>query len=122
MYFYIQNQKSHIPVFYSFCYCKLEMMKHVEHSPGLIFPNRSEPCFDTLRTKEQLGYAVYSMLRNTYGILGISITVNSQATKFSADHVNERIESFLTWFLEHPNVQRGVPSFNLNLTKLPRLN
>jgi len=59
-----------------------------------------EPVFDMLRTKEQLGYAVYAMLRNTYGILGISITVNSQATKFSADHVNERIESFLTWFVE----------------------
>merc|ERR1712150_317971 len=38
-----------------------------------------EPVFDILRTKEQLGYAVYSMLRNTYGILGVSITVNSQA-------------------------------------------
>ena len=60
----------------------------------------AEPVFDILRTKEQLGYNVYSMLRNTYGILGISITVNSQATKFTADHVNERIESFLTWFVE----------------------
>ncbi len=40
-----------------------------------------EPVFDTLRTQEQLGYSVFSMLRNTHGILGLSITVNSQATK-----------------------------------------
>jgi len=38
----------------------------------------SEPCFDTLRTKEQLGYDVFSMIRNTYGVIGLSITVNSQ--------------------------------------------
>ena len=39
-----------------------------------------EPVFDTLRTKEQLGYSVFSMLRNTHGILGLSITVNSQVS------------------------------------------
>jgi nardilysin len=38
----------------------------------------SEPCFDTLRTKEQLGYDVFSMIRNTFGVIGVSITVNSQ--------------------------------------------
>ena len=32
-----------------------------------------EPVFDTLRTKEQLGYTVYNTLRNTYGILGKEI-------------------------------------------------
>ena len=50
-----------------------------------------EPVFDTLRTKEQLGYSVYNTLRNTHGILGMSISVNSQATKFTADFVDERI-------------------------------
>ena len=59
-----------------------------------------EPVFDILRTKEQLGYTVFSMLRNTYGILGVSITVNSQATKYSAGHVDERIEAFLEWFVD----------------------
>ena len=39
-----------------------------------------EPVFDILRTKEQLGYSVFSMLRNTHGILGISVTVNSQVS------------------------------------------
>lgn len=42
----------------------------------------AEPVFDTLRTKEQLGYDVYCTNRNTFGIMGVSITVNSQADKF----------------------------------------
>ena len=71
-----------------------------------------EPVFDILRTKEQLGYAVYSMLRNTYGILGISITVNSQATKFTADHVNERIEAFLKWFVDEKLANLEDNEFN----------
>ena len=52
-----------------------------------------EPVFDTLRTQEQLGYAVSMTVRNTFGVLGISVTVNTQANKFSADHVDERIEA-----------------------------
>ena len=41
-----------------------------------------EPVFDVLRTREQLGYNVYVTLRNTFGILGFSITVDFQADKF----------------------------------------
>jgi len=40
-----------------------------------------EPVFDILRTKEQLGYDVYPTLRDTFGILGFSVTVNCQAGK-----------------------------------------
>lgn len=53
-----------------------------------------EPLFDSLRTKEQLGYYVASSVRVNYGIAGYSITVNSQETKNSATHVEERIECF----------------------------
>lgn len=53
-----------------------------------------EPLFDTLRNKEQLAYDVSFDLRDNYGILGYSITVNSQEPKFSVDHVDERIENF----------------------------
>lgn len=41
-----------------------------------------EPVFNFLRTKEQLGYHVYCTNHNTYGILGLSVTVNTQANKF----------------------------------------
>ncbi len=37
-----------------------------------------EPVFDKLRTQEQLGYQVFSTFRNTYGVLGLSISVCSQ--------------------------------------------
>lgn len=53
-----------------------------------------EPLFDTLRNKEQLAYDVSFSLRDNFGILGYCITVNSQETKFTADHVDERIENF----------------------------
>lgn len=41
-----------------------------------------EPLFDVLRTKEQLGYSVFNMMRYTFGVLGYSVTVNCQADKF----------------------------------------
>lgn len=41
-----------------------------------------EPVFDMLRTKEQLGYNVFNMMRYTFGVLGFSITVNTQVDKF----------------------------------------
>ena len=58
-----------------------------------------EPVFDTLRTQEQLGYQVSIQLRNTHGVLGISVTVNTQATKFTPEHVDERIEVFFENFV-----------------------
>ncbi|CAG9861964.1 unnamed protein product [Phyllotreta striolata] len=54
-----------------------------------------EPLFNILRTKEQLGYHVYCTARDTYGILGFSITVVSQVDKFTTQHLDERIEHFL---------------------------
>ncbi|XP_018577073.1 nardilysin [Anoplophora glabripennis] len=54
-----------------------------------------EPLFDILRTKEQLGYSVYCSIRDTFGVLGYTITVNAQATKFTTSYVDERIEAFL---------------------------
>ncbi|EFA00999.2 Insulin-degrading enzyme-like Protein [Tribolium castaneum] len=54
-----------------------------------------EPLFDTLRTKEQLGYDVSCSNRDTFGILGFSITVNAQATKNTTEHVQKRIEAFI---------------------------
>lgn len=53
-----------------------------------------EPLFDTLRNKEQLAYDVGFTMRDNFGILGYSITVNSQEPKFTVDHVDDRIEHF----------------------------
>ncbi|XP_032526586.2 nardilysin-like [Danaus plexippus] len=64
-----------------------------------------EPVFDALRTKEQLGYSVFSMMRYTFGVLGFSITVNTQVDKFSVSHVDRRVEAFLKKFAR--DVKRG---------------
>ncbi|XP_044172178.1 nardilysin-like isoform X3 [Acropora millepora] len=48
----------------------------------LLLMRMEEPCFDVLRTREQLGYSVFCTCRNTFGILGFSVTVQTQATKF----------------------------------------
>lgn len=54
-----------------------------------------EPLFDILRTQETLGYSVSCSHRFNYGILGMSVTVQSQEDKNSTVVVWERIESFL---------------------------
>lgn len=65
-----------------------------------------EPLFDSLRTKEQLGYDVSGALRDNSGILGYSISVNSQEDKFNASHVEQRIEEFRKGFLQ---ILRDMP-------------
>ncbi|KAM6921752.1 nardilysin b isoform 2-T2 [Xenentodon cancila] len=64
----------------------------------LMVMHMEEPCFDFLRTKETLGYQVYPTCRNTSGVLGFSVTVETQATKFSSEFVEGKIEEFLECF------------------------
>lgn len=51
-----------------------------------------EPCFDQLRTKEQLGYIVSSGTRRSRGVQGFRVIV--QSTR-DLEYVNQRIELFL---------------------------
>lgn len=53
-----------------------------------------EPIYNILRNKEQLAYSNSFNLHNDLGILGYSISVKSQETKFTVDYVDERIENF----------------------------
>lgn len=55
-----------------------------------------EPVYDTLRTKQQLGYSVSSGARLTHGVCGFCVVVVSPA--FSAAEVEGRIENFLQDF------------------------
>ncbi|CAD5115557.1 DgyrCDS4521 [Dimorphilus gyrociliatus] len=52
----------------------------------------SEPCFDILRTQEQLGYLVFSGIRRSSGAQGLRIIIQSDKTP---QHIEERIESFI---------------------------
>lgn len=51
-----------------------------------------EPAFNVLRTQEQLGYIVFSGVRNVGGITGFQVLV--QSTK-KPRYLNHRIEEFL---------------------------
>jgi insulysin len=55
-----------------------------------------QPLYDQLRTKEQLGYLVWSNLVNTKGVLGWRVLIQSSSA--GADYVNYRTEAFLEWF------------------------
>ncbi|XP_045188841.2 insulin-degrading enzyme-like [Mercenaria mercenaria] len=52
----------------------------------------SEPCFNILRTKEQLGYIVFSGIRRQSGVQGLRVIVQSDRTP---EYVEGRIEAFL---------------------------
>jgi hypothetical protein len=51
-------------------------------------------------------------------VLGFSVTVNTQATKFTAQHADTRIEVFLEKFLEENLRQKQVEETIAALSKL----
>ncbi|XP_015602966.1 insulin-degrading enzyme isoform X2 [Cephus cinctus] len=58
----------------------------------------SEPCFNVLRTKEQLGYIVFSGVRRTNGAQGLRIIIQSDK---HPEYVEQRIEAFIDSMLDH---------------------
>lgn len=52
----------------------------------------SEPCFNILRTKEQLGYIVFSGIRRHSGVQGLRVIVQSDK---APQYVEGRIEAFI---------------------------
>ncbi|TMW57430.1 hypothetical protein Poli38472_003355 [Pythium oligandrum] len=55
-----------------------------------------EPLFDTLRTKQELGYDVSCTVRLTHGVIGYGIMV--QSSLFTVDYIDSCIERFLVDF------------------------
>uniref|UniRef100_A0A672JBN4 Nardilysin a (N-arginine dibasic convertase) n=1 Tax=Salarias fasciatus TaxID=181472 RepID=A0A672JBN4_SALFA len=86
----------------------------------LLVMHMDEPCFDFLRTKETLGYHVYPTCRNTSGVLGFSVTVETQATKFNTELVELKIEEFLASFGEKLNALTEE-AFTTQVTALVKL-
>ncbi|XP_049731115.1 nardilysin isoform X1 [Elephas maximus indicus] len=86
----------------------------------LLVMHMEEPCFDFLRTKQTLGYHVYPTCRNTSGILGFSVTVGTQATKYNSEVVNKKIEEFLSSF-EEKIENLTEEAFNTQVTALIKL-
>ncbi|KAM4739813.1 nardilysin b isoform 2-T3 [Anableps anableps] len=86
----------------------------------LMVMHMEEPCFDFLRTKETLGYQVYPTCRSTSGVLGFSVTVETQATKFSSELVEQKIEDFLVSFGERLS-SLSEETFRAQVTALIKL-
>ncbi|XP_041476883.1 insulin-degrading enzyme-like isoform X1 [Lytechinus variegatus] len=53
----------------------------------------SEPCFNMLRTKEQLGYLVFSGVRRSNGVQGLRFIIQSER---APAYLDQRIEAFLS--------------------------
>ncbi|CUM65732.1 uncharacterized protein PRCAT00003380001 [Priceomyces carsonii] len=68
-----------------------------------------EPCFNQLRTKEQLGYVVFSGTRLTRTTLGFRILVQSERT---TDYLEYRIADFLKGFGIFVNQKLTSDQFN----------
>jgi insulysin len=51
-----------------------------------------EPCFNILRTKEQLGYIVSGSVRKQTGVIGYRVIVQSEKSPW---YLEERVELFL---------------------------
>jgi insulysin len=58
----------------------------------------NEPCFNILRTKEQLGYIVFSGVRRACGVQGLRVIVQSER---HPEYLDDRIEAFLHSMEEH---------------------
>ncbi|CCE61898.1 hypothetical protein TPHA_0B02260 [Tetrapisispora phaffii CBS 4417] len=67
---------------------------------GLFAQMIREPCFDTLRTKEQLGYVVFSSNLNNHGTANMRILVQSE---HSTSYLEWRIDEFYKKFGESLN-------------------
>ena len=73
-----------------------------------------EPCFDQLRTKEQLGYIVNSGVRRSRGVQGFRVIVQSAR---DLEHVNRRIELFLDSVKVRRNTSNSFKFNRLELTQ-----
>jgi insulysin len=59
---------------------------------SLVAQIMQEPCFDQLRTKEQLGYLVFSGVRKQIGCMGLRFIIQSEKDTI---YLENRIEAFL---------------------------
>lgn len=72
-------------------YCILELLERTMR----------EPLFNSLRTKQQIGYSVHCMRKMDGNSVGLVINVKFSEERFSPAQVDERIESFLHEFLDY---------------------
>lgn len=77
-----------------------------------------EPCFDILRTKQQLGYTVYVDRHVTGGIIGFSVNVATQTSKFSVEETMKRIVEFVMKTMANTIKKMPAEEFDTHLKSL----
>lgn len=71
-------------------YCILELLEKTMR----------EPLFNSLRTKQQIGYSVHCLRKIDENSLGLAINVKFSEDRFSPAQVDEKIENFLAEFAD----------------------
>ncbi|XP_034040067.1 insulin-degrading enzyme isoform X1 [Thalassophryne amazonica] len=74
----------------------------------------SEPCFNTLRTKEQLGYIVFSGPRRANGVQGLRFIIQSEK---APHYLESRVEAFL-WTMEKSVEEMSEEAFQKHIQAL----
>ena len=65
--------------------------------------------FDSLRTKDQLGYYVACSQRNTRGVPGLLFTIES--SKYTPNHCEEKIMAFIETFYKEKLTEASYSDF-----------
>ncbi|XP_043206057.1 insulin-degrading enzyme-like [Amphibalanus amphitrite] len=88
------HKSSSIDVYYQ---CGLQSVRD-NTLLDLLVQMLNEPCFDQLRTKEQLGYIVFCTVRRSTSTQGLRVIVQSDKPP---EYVDRRIEAFLHSMVDH---------------------
>lgn len=77
-----------------------------------------ESFFDILRTKEQLGYVVFSKIQSSCGVSGVAFIIQSE---YSTSYLDGRIEAYIAWaekYIEKMDDKEFEAEKNSLITKL----
>ncbi|CAI5986657.1 unnamed protein product [Closterium sp. NIES-65] len=93
------EENSAVEVYYQACQDQGRASIRDRSLVDLLEQVMSEPLFDTLRTKEQLGYRVDCGTRLTHGVFGFCIRV--QSADYGPGFLQQRVDSFLNTFRDN---------------------
>lgn len=89
-----EEKNTQVEVYYQIGEHNLQILAYADLLEQLM----EEPLFDTLRTKQELGYAVSCTVRVTHGIVGFGVMV--QSSLFDAKYISYCIDRFMIDFEE----------------------
>ncbi|GAB9462814.1 hypothetical protein Gpo141_00000297 [Globisporangium polare] len=111
-----EETNSAVEVYYQIGKCGYEDHAYAE----LLHQLMAEPLFDHLRTRQQLGYEVYCCVRDTHGVLGFSVAV--QSASHASGEIAVCIDRFVhADFLEFLTKELSSGQFAAHVATLQRL-